>query len=96
MQMADNEGKRHMQRVAEWGRDNGCVVCNEPMAHVHHMLADRTPSRKADDWLTMPLCWECHVGTDGIHGTRQRWSMRKMSETQALAETLAALYGRVR
>lgn len=30
--------------------------------------------------------------TDGIHGTRQRWSLHKASELEALDRTLAAIY----
>ena len=89
-----NAGKRHMQRVAEIGAEHGCVVCGEPYAHVHHMMEGRTPGRREDDWLTMPLCWECHEGTHGIHGTKQRWTMRKMRENLALAITLELVYGK--
>ena len=89
-----NAGKRHMHRVAEFGADHGCVVCGEPYAHVHHLMEGRTPGRREDDWLTMPLCWECHEGKDGIHGTRQRWTLRKMRENLALAITLEAVYGK--
>jgi len=89
-----NSGKRHMQRVAEYARDNGCAVCGEPFAEVHHMLEDRTPGRRADDWLTMGLCLECHQGTHGIHGTRERWKLRDMSESKALAKTLDGVYGK--
>jgi len=86
-------GKTHMQRVANWASTSGCACCGAPYDHLHHMLEDRTPGRKSDDWLTMPLCLECHTGRDGIHGTRLRWSLRKMSESKALAKTLAGVYG---
>ena len=89
-----NAGKRHMARVAEYARENGCAVCGAPFDHVHHVLEDRVPGRRADDWLTIGLCEQCHTGTHGIHGTRQRWSLHRVSETQALAKTLEALYGR--
>ncbi len=85
--------KRHMERVADWGRENGCACCGEPMAHLHHLLADRTPGRKSSDWLVIPLCLECHVLEHGIHGDRGRWKLRKMSETQALAIVLEGVYG---
>ena len=88
-----NAGKRHMQRVADWAMDHGCVVCGESFAHLHHMLEDRTPGRRADDWLTMGLCWECHEGSQGIHGDRQRWKLRNMTESKALAATLEGIYG---
>lgn len=89
-----NAGKKHMQRVAEWGMENGCVVCGEPYAHVHHMIEGRTPGRREDDWLTMPLCYECHEGTHGVHGTKQRWAMHKMRENLGLARTLEGIYGK--
>lgn len=88
--------KRHLQRVADWGAANGCANCSETFAHLHHMLTDRTPGRKPTGWLVMPLCLECHTGTHGIHGTRQRWTLRKMTETKALEKTLEGVYGGVR
>lgn len=86
-----NAGKRHMQKVAEFGRENGCIVCGEPFAHVHHVMEGRTPGRRSGDFCTVPLCYECHEGKDGIHGTRQRWSLRKANELEALDRTLEAL-----
>lgn len=86
-------GKRHLQRVADFGQSAGCCVCGEPFAHIHHILEGRTPGRKAGDFCTVPLCWECHLGTDGIHQTRQRWSLRKMDELKALDMVLEAVYG---
>ncbi len=84
---------KHMAKVAAYGQICGCVVCGEPYAHVHHLLEGRTPGRKNSDWLTIPLCYECHQGTHGIHGTRQRWGLHKASEMKALAKTLEAIYG---
>ncbi len=86
-----NAGKRHMQRVADLGRENGCIVCGEVFAHVHHVMEGRTPGRRSGDFCTVPLCYECHEGRDGIHGTRQRWSLFKASELEALNRTLEAL-----
>lgn len=89
-----NDAKRHMQRVVDWATNAGCVVCGAPFAHLHHILEDRTPGRKSSDFLVVPLCYECHQGTHGIHGTRDRWKNRKCSETQALAETIEGVcYG---
>ena len=85
-----------MALVAELGQERGCIVCGEPFAHVHHILEGRTPGRKSGSFCTVPLCWECHEGTHGIHGTRQRWSLHKTSELQALDQTLEAVYGSTR
>lgn len=87
-------GQRHMQRVAEFGQQAGCIVCGQPFSHVHHLLEGRTPGRKSSDMTTIPLCEECHTGTHGIHGTRQRWSLHKAGELEALGRTLEAIYGR--
>lgn len=87
------KGKRHMQRVADFGSVAGCVVCSEPFAHLHHVLEGRTPGRKSGDFMVVPVCTECHTGTHGIHGTRQRWSLHKASELEALNRTLEAIYG---
>lgn len=90
-----NREKRHMQAVADWGSDNGCVCCGEPFAHVHHVLEGRTPGRRSSDMLTIPLCEPCHTGSKGIHGTRERWSLRNMDEMKALAATIKGVfYGR--
>lgn len=90
----NNAGKRHMGLVAEYGMDNGWIVCGEPFSHVHHLLEGRTPGRRANDWVTIPLCESCHTGTHGIHGTRQRWSLHKANELEALGKTLEGIYGK--
>jgi hypothetical protein len=79
-----NKGKRHMGRVAEFGQSNGCIVCGEPYADVHHILEGRTPGRRSGDFCTIPLCKECHTGTHGIHGSRRRWSLHKAAEESEL------------
>ena len=38
-------------------------------------------------FISIPLCAACHRGPDGWHGTRLRWSLRKMSELKAINET---------
>lgn len=82
--------KKHMSRVAELP----CVVCGAEPVEVHHILDGRTPGRRSSDWLTLPVCPEHHRGTHGIHGTRQAWSMAKVSEMAALADTLNQIYGK--
>lgn len=88
------KSREHMTRVADWGMANGCTCCGQTFAHLHHILEDRTPGRKSSDWLVIPLCYECHQGKDGIHGTRNRWKLRDMSETKALSKTIEGVYGK--
>lgn len=67
----------HIARVAE----QPCVVCGEPgPSEVHE------PEQGL--WFaSMPLCAACHRGPQGWHGTRLRWTLRKMSELAAINET---------
>lgn len=87
-----NAAKRHLQRVADWGRDNGCACCNEPFAHLHHVLEGRTPGRRSSDFTVIPLCEPCHTGSQGIHGDRLRWSLRKIDEMKALAAVIEGVF----
>jgi hypothetical protein len=58
--------------------DLACVVCEAPPpSEVHE------PEQGL--WFAgMPLCWACHRGPDGWHGTRRRWTLRRMDETKAI------------
>lgn len=69
--------KRHIERIAALP----CVVCgSEEGSEVHE------PEQGL--WFaSMPLCAACHRGSDGWHGTRLRWTLRKMTELKAINET---------
>lgn len=85
--------QRHMARVAQLP----CCVCGTMPVEVHHIVAGRTPGRRSPDWLTIPCCPDCHRGShNGIHGEARLWSVVKMDEQHALAQTLEMLYGGVR
>jgi len=67
----------HVDRVAALP----CVVCgSDEGSEVHE------PEQGL--WFaSIPLCAACHRGSDGWHGTRLRWSLRKMTELRAINET---------
>lgn len=69
--------RAHIERVALLD----CVVCDAPgPSEVHE------PEQGL--WFaSMPLCPACHRGPQGWHGTRQRWTLRKMTELKAIDET---------
>lgn len=48
-------------------------------------------SQRASHWLTIPLCYACHQGPQGIHGDRSVWRLRKLDELDALADTIRKL-----
>ena len=81
----------HMGRVKELP----CGLCGAPgPSSAHHILEGRIPGRKSPDWLTIPLCFDCHQGSvNGIHGQRRMWQVMKGNEAQILNNTLETLYG---
>lgn len=82
--------KRHLTRVAALP----CCVCGADGVEIHHILEGRTPGRRSADWLAIPVCPDCHRGSEnGIHGRRNMWNVMKLSELDALAGTLERLYG---
>lgn len=84
------KSKNHMGRVAELP----CAVCGSMPVEVHHVLEGRTPGRRSDDWLTIPLCVGCHRDEhNGIHGRRAMWNVMRADEMRCLAQTLEAIYG---
>lgn len=72
--------RRHVDRVAQLS----CVVDNAEPVEIHEF--------EQGQWFTaVPLCAECHRGTHGWHGTRQRWTRARMDPLKAINETLRRL-----
>ena len=70
--------KAHMARVAGLP----CCVCGKPgPSTVHHVICGRYSQRKASDFDTIPLCWNCHMGQFGIHNDRTDWVKRNGPDT---------------
>ena len=88
-----SKAQRHMGRVAALP----CAVCGNEPVEVHHLIQGRTPGVKSDDWLTIPLCPDCHRGTlNGIHGQKRMWDVMRINEHDALSRTLEQLYGEMK
>lgn len=76
--------REYMSRVHELP----CVVhffkTNERRAcdEAHHVVP-------GDDWSTVPLCYDCHQGAEGIHGKHRRpfYTLWKISAEWLLART---------
>lgn len=65
-----------------------CVICGAPgPSEVHE-------PEQGLWFVSMPLCASCHRGSDGWHGTRLRWRLRKMDELKAINETYRRLHER--
>jgi len=75
--------RRHVARIKEMG----CVVCDASGPSEAHEI------EQGLWWVAIPLCVDCHRGHNGIHGTKALWKVRKLSELDALNETLRRLNG---
>jgi len=85
-------GRAHMGRVAALG----CILCRrlsygEHAAEVHHIRTGQGAAQRASDWLTVPLCPDCHRGPHGVHGDRALLRSARVTEMDLLADTIAAL-----
>lgn len=75
--------RRHVARVAALP----CVVCgSDEGSEVHE-------PEQGLWFISVPLCPACHRGPEGWHGTRLRWSLRKMDELKAIDQTNRTIYG---
>lgn len=72
--------RAHVARIAQLP----CVVDNLEPVEVHEF--------EQGAWFaSVPLCYECHRGTHGWHGTRQRWTRARMDPIKAIDETYRRL-----
>ena len=89
-------GRDHMQAVASLP----CLICLHKLGHanpqveVHHI----GETGEQTDWATVPLCFEHHRGSTGVHGLHRRGFERmwKVSDVQLLAWTNQALAKRMK
>ncbi len=74
--------RAHLLRVKEMN----CVICGQSGPGDAHHIEQRL------HYLTLPLCKDCHTGGfSGIHGQKRAWTVRKMTELDALNETIRRL-----
>ena len=79
--------RKWMGRVAQLS----CLVCGCEGVHVHHIREGQGMGQRAQNWLTVPLCPECHTGPYGIHGDKSRMRAQKLDEMDLLAMTIERL-----
>ena len=74
--------RRHVARLAELP----CVVCGAHGVEIHEF--------EQGAWFaSVPVCPACHRGPAGWHGTRQRWTLRKMDPIKAINLAIGQAYG---
>jgi hypothetical protein len=73
--------KYHIEAVKELP----CSVCDAEGPSDCHEI-------KQGQWYTsIALCYECHRGSSGWHGTKALWKIKKLDELDALAITIERL-----
>lgn len=79
--------RAYMDRVAELP----CACCGDYGVQLHHVREGQGLSQRAQNWLVVPLCVDCHTGPNGIHGDRAMLRITKRDEMDLLAETIEAM-----
>ena len=86
--MTTKAERDYMSRVASLSC--ACCGCYGP-SQVHHIREGQGLAQRASNYLTVPLCPDCHTGTYGVHGNKSRMRARKWSELDLLADTIERL-----
>lgn len=84
-------GQAHMARVAGLP----CVLCGSQPVEVHHCISGRYGQHKASDFHTIPLCYPCHRGPEGIHANKAAWEERNGPDTDFLPVVADMLAGQL-
>lgn len=63
-----------------------CVICEAPGPSEVHEFDQGL-------WFaSVPCCPECHRGSKGWHGTRERWTLRKMDMLKAINKAMQRVW----
>lgn len=73
--------RKHLERV----KSVACSICDAPPPSAAHHI------KQGQHFTAVALCWSCHQGRAGWHGTKALWRIAKMDEIDALNVTLARL-----
>ena len=79
--------KSYLSRVASLP----CCVCGTSGVELHHVREGQGMAQRAQDWLVVPLCPDCHRGPQGLHGDRTLMRIYKLDEMDMLAKTIEAM-----
>lgn len=76
--------KRWIELLAE----QPCVVCGDWPVEIHEFTQGQ--------WFTaVPACVACHRGPDGYHGTRLRWTLRRVDAFAAINKAVRRNFEKV-
>ena len=85
--MTTAKERKHMGKVAQLP----CVVCGAEPVELHHIREGQGMAQRAQHWLVIPLCPDCHRGPRGVHGDKTVLRAQKLDEMDLLAKTIEAM-----
>lgn len=69
-----------------------CSCCGKPgPSSAHHIREGQGMGQRAQHWLVVALCYDCHQGVNGVHGDRALMRIYNVDELDLLAETIKRL-----
>ena len=79
---------RAQQSWQDWLRAQGCCNCEASNTAIHHCVGSTAKHNKVHigQWWTIPLCYECHQGPEGMHNSldafRHAWPYQARKEIE--------------
>ena len=86
--MSKADESRYMGMIAQLP----CACCGAYGVEVHHVREGQGMSQRASNFLTVPLCPDCHRGSNGIHGNKSYLRIKKLEELDLLANTIQQIF----
>lgn len=81
---ASEEGKAALQYMGLVKQLPCCVCGAAAPSSAHHCISDNTIR---DDLKTIPLCYSCHQGPDGIHAAKRTWESANGKDYDYIEQT---------
>ena len=81
--------RQYVERI----KNMPCALCSAcAPSDAHHLREGVGMAQRNSDYLTIPLCKDCHQGShNGIHGKRALWNVMKETELTLLAKTIRTM-----
>ncbi len=80
---ATKEEKEYMCRVSELC----CSACNVYGVEVHHVRNFTGMGLRPSHYDTIPLCFDCHRGHDGVHLAKKSFEEKYGSQQEMIRKT---------
>jgi len=65
---------KKQQDFHKWSRSQPCLCCQNSVVEIHHIKGSKMRLKgcvKPGEWYILPLCFECHRGSSGVHANKR-------------------------